>query len=107
MIRRYGLFALVILLGLAAGLRDGFDAWVGGTTLPPVLSQTSVEVRDRHGVLMRVFPVEDGRVRLSLRLDQVDATYLSMLIAYEDKRFYHHNGVDPRAPMRQIGRAHV
>jgi penicillin-binding protein 1C len=105
MIRRYGLFALVILLGLAAGLRDGFDAWVGGTTLPPVLSQTSVEVRDRHGVLMRVFPVEDGRVRLSLRLDQVDATYLSMLIAYEDKRFYQHSGVDPAALARAATQA--
>lgn len=100
MIRRYGLFAVVIALGLAAGLRDGFDRWVADTVLPPVLVDTSVEVHDRHGALMRVFPVENGRIRLSLTLDQVDAGYLDMLVAYEDKRFYRHAGVDPIALAR-------
>ena len=100
MIRRFGLFALVVVLGVAAGLRDGFDTWVDITKMPPVLVETSVEVRDRNGVLMRVFPVEDGRVRLFLALGDVDANYLSMLIAYEDKRFYQHHGVDPIAALR-------
>lgn len=105
MIRRFGLFALVAVLGIAAGLRDGFDAWVAATDVPSVLVETSVEVRDRNGVLMRVFPVEDGRVRLSLGLDKVDPEYVSMLIAYEDKRFYQHHGVDPIAALRAIGQA--
>ncbi len=100
MIRRYGLFALVAVLGIAAGLRDGFERWVDTTKVPPVLVETSVEVRSREGRLMRVFPVEDGRVRLSLALADVDADYLSMLITYEDKRFYQHNGVDPVAALR-------
>lgn len=105
MIRRYGLFALVVALGLAAGLRDGFDRWVAATVLPPVLVETSVEVHDRHGALMRVFPVENGRVRLALRLDQVDAGYLDMLVTYEDKRFYRHAGVDPIALLRAAAQA--
>ena len=103
--RRFALFAVVILLGVTAGLRDGFDAWVGETILPPVLAETSVEVRDRHGALMRVFPVEDGRVRLAVGLDQVDGAYLGMLVEYEDKRFYSHSGVDPIALSRAVVQA--
>jgi penicillin-binding protein 1C len=105
MIRRFGLFALVGLLGLGAGLRDGFDAWVDGTAVPPVLVETSAEVRDRHGALMRAFPVEDGRVRLAVALDQVDPEFISMLLRYEDKRFYRHSGVDPLAMLRAASQA--
>ena len=105
MIRRFVPFVLVLALWGAAALRDGVDRWVGTTVLPPVLVETSVEMRDRHGVLMRVFPVEDGRVRLALRLDQVDPAFVSMLIAYEDKRFYRHSGVDLLALLRATGQA--
>jgi len=100
MITRFGLIALAIGLLCAAGLRDGFDQWVKTTELPPVLVETSVEVHDRRGTLLRVFPVEDGRVRLNLTLDQVDPDFIAMLIAYEDKRFYTHVGVDPWAALR-------
>ncbi len=105
MIRRYGLFALVLTLLVAAGLRDGFDTWVDATVLPPVLVETSVEVRDRTGTMLRVFPVEDGRVRLALRLDQVDPAFMDMLVTYEDKRFWQHRGVDPRAALRAMAQS--
>lgn len=105
MIRRFGLFVLVAGLFIAAGLRDGFDDWVNATDVPPIMVETSVEVRDRAGVLIRVFPVEDGRVRLALSLRDVDPDYLAMLIAYEDKRFYRHHGVDPIAALRAIAQA--
>lgn len=100
MIRRHGLFALVLLLGVAAGLRDHLDELIAQTDLPPVLAETSVEVRDRNGALLRVFPVEDGRVRMAVQAAAVDPAFLAMLIAYEDKRFYQHNGVDARALLR-------
>jgi penicillin-binding protein 1C len=100
MIRRYGLFAIVLVLGIGAGLRDRFDVWVAATDVPPVLTETSVEVRDRNGKLLRVFPVEDGRVRLALRASEVDAQFVEMLIAYEDKRFFRHSGVDPAGIVR-------
>jgi penicillin-binding protein 1C len=105
MIRRFGLFALVAVLMLAAGLRDRFDVWVDDTVLPPVLVETSVEVRDRQGQLMRVFPVEDGRVRLALGPGQVDPGFIAMLVAFEDKRFWRHHGVDPLAALRAFGQA--
>ncbi len=100
MIGRFGLFALALILGVGAGLRDAGDRWIDATVLPPVLIETSVEVHDRSGALMRVFPVEGGRVRLALRPDQVDPDFIAMLIAYEDKRFYRHAGVDPLAVLR-------
>ncbi|MEW9918114.1 penicillin-binding protein 1C [Marimonas sp. MJW-29] len=103
MIRAHVFLALVLALGMGAGLRDAFDTWVAKTEVPPVLVETSVEVRDRHGTLMRVFPVEDGRVRLNFALADVDPDFLSMLIAYEDKRFYRHAGVDPWAALRAAG----
>ena len=105
MIPRLAPFALALVLGLGAGLRDSFDTWVDGTVLPPVLVETSVEVLDRDGRLLRVFPVEDGRVRLALRLEDVDRDFLDMLIAYEDKRFWQHRGVDPRAMLRAAAQA--
>ncbi|MEM9968449.1 MAG: penicillin-binding protein 1C [Pseudomonadota bacterium] len=105
MIRRYGLFYLVVLLGCAAAVRDGVDQWVADTDLPPVLVETSVEMRDRHGELLRVFPVENGRLRLGLDLNHVDPDFLEMLIAYEDKRFYQHRGVDARAALRAAWQA--
>ncbi len=105
MIRRFGLFALVGVLGIAAALRDGFDAWVDATDVPPILTETSVEARDRHGHLLRVFPVEDGRVRLALDLKDVDPAFLEMLVTYEDKRFFDHNGVDLIAALRAVGQA--
>jgi penicillin-binding protein 1C len=100
MTRRFGLFILVLVLGIGAGLRDQLDVWVASTDLPPVLVETSTEVRDRHGALLRVFPVEDGRIRLALHPRDVDPQFIDMLIAYEDKRFYRHAGVDPIALFR-------
>ena len=94
----------LLLVGLA---RDRLDQWIAATDLPPVLTETSVEVRDRDGELLRVYTVSDGRWRLAVTPDQVDAGYLAMLIAYEDQRFYSHAGVDLRAILRATGQAAV
>ena len=100
------LFALALLLFAAAALRDGVEAWVGATELPVMLSDTSVEVRDRDGVLLRAYPVGDGLMRLPPpSLGRVDARYLAMLLAYEDKRFRSHSGVDPLAMARAVAQA--
>ncbi|WP_306129854.1 transglycosylase domain-containing protein, partial [Roseovarius sp. MMSF_3350] len=100
---------LLLLLALtlfAAGLgRDKLDQWITATDLPPLLTPLSTEVRDRTGTLLRVYTVEDGRWRLGATPDAVDAGYLDMLIAYEDKRFYTHSGVDPRAILRATAQA--
>lgn len=99
------------LIGLALGLvvaatgYDRLNAWVGATDLPPLVVETSVEVLDRNGQLLRAYTVDDGRWRLGVEFAAVDPAFLAMLVAYEDKRFYRHSGVDPRAFLRAIGQA--
>lgn len=98
--------AVALVLYAGALLRDRFDAWVAATDLPPVLAETSVEVRDREGRLMRAYPVADGLMRLAPpAAGGVDPRFVAMLTAYEDKRFASHSGVDPRAMIRAVGQA--
>ncbi|WP_108483694.1 penicillin-binding protein 1C [Oceaniglobus ichthyenteri] len=94
------LFALAACLTLIGAGRDEFDAWVDATALPPLAIETAPEVRDRDGDLLRAYQVGDGRWRLDVTQDGVDARFIAMLLAYEDKRFYHHAGVDLRAVVR-------
>jgi penicillin-binding protein 1C len=62
-------------------------------------------VTDRDGRLLRPFITRDGYWRLPVTAKDVDPRYLAMLIAYEDKRFYEHGGVDPRALLRAAWQA--
>ena len=77
-------------------------AWVVSLG-PPPLGQGldfSPAVVDRVGRLLRPFATSAGRWRLPARADGVDPRYLDLLIAYEDKRFRNHRGVDPLALLR-------
>ena len=56
---------------------------------------------DRNGALLRVFPVDAGRWRMDVALADVDPRFLTMLLAWEDRRFERHSGIDWLA----IGRA--
>ena len=89
-------------LWLAALGRDRFDGWIDATVLPPLVVETSIEVLDRDGDLLRAYTVADGRWRLALPPDRVDPVYLAMLLAYEDKRFQDHPGVDARSMLRAV-----
>ena len=104
-VRAGPIFALVAGLWLAAIGRDAADAWIDATALPPLLVQTSVEVLDRNGDLLRAYTVADGRWRLAVQLSAVDPGFVSALLAYEDKRFYRHAGVDARAMARAVAQA--
>ncbi|QFR34979.1 penicillin-binding protein 1C [Ancylobacter sp. TS-1] len=88
---------------LAAG---GTTAWLAGVraAAPPAPSPAlSVEVLDRDGRLLRPFALKDGRWRLKAETGEVDRRYLDMLVAYEDRRFWQHGGVDPLALLRAAG----
>lgn len=98
----FSLAASLFLTGLA---RDRFDDWITATHLPPLALETSVEVTDRDGTLLRAYTVADGRWRMAVDLGDVDEDYRAMLIAYEDKRFYDHAGVDLRAMSRAVAQA--
>jgi penicillin-binding protein 1C len=64
--------------------------------------EVSTTIIDRHGKLLRAYAMADGRWRLPVHAaKEVDPTYLKLLFAYEDRRFYSHGGVDVLA----LGRA--
>ena len=95
--------ALVSALLIAVAIGGLFAYVVSLGPLPlDEARQTSVTVVDRHGKLLRAFAMADGRWRLPVdATTEVDPRYLKLLLAYEDKRFYQHHGVDPLA----VGRA--
>ena len=70
---------------------------------PPPLGrdlEVSTLVLDRNGKLLRAYLTSEGRWRLPATREQVDPIFLEALLAYEDKRFFFHPGVDPLAVMR-------
>ena len=89
---------LLLLAGFGAAVRDRFDRWVDATELPLLDVPTGVEVLARDGSLLRAFQVSDGRWRLAP--GAVDQGFVEMLIAWEDRRFRTHSGVDPVALLR-------
>lgn len=98
--RRFALslMAAVLVLGIGAGARDRFDAWVDATALPRLEVPVGVEVAARDGTLLRAFQVADGRWRLAA--GPVDPLFLDMLMIWEDRRFRRHAGIDARALLR-------
>ena len=62
-------------------------------------------VLDRDGHLLRAFTTPDGRWRLDAKPEDVSPTYLSLLMTFEDRRFWKHPGVDPAAMGRAVVQA--
>ena len=78
---------------------------VADRTNPPDLTRyqtLSQEVVARDGMLLRPYLSKDGYWRLRTNVRDVNARYLTLLKAYEDKRFDDHLGVDPFAVVRAI-----
>lgn len=81
-----------------------FAAWVYSLGPLPLeqAKQVSTTIVDRNAKLLRAYAMADGRWRLPVDANTaVDPGYLKLLLAYEDRRFYSHGGVDPLA----LGRA--
>ena len=96
-----------IAVGAAAVLISGAAAVLGleavDRAYPPPLEKAglvSAEVLDADGQLLRAFATPEGRWRLKTTAADVDPQFLRMLIAYEDRRFRDHSGVDFRALAR-------
>lgn len=107
---------LVVPLRRRAGIAAGFAALTGALLVvatllvldradpPPLAPPTvSAEVVDRNGDLLRAFLAPDGQWRLKVGLHGIDPDFVRMLLAYEDKRFRSHPGVDPLAVLRAAG----
>ncbi|MGX5718838.1 penicillin-binding protein 1C [Shinella zoogloeoides] len=72
---------------------------------PPVgvADTVSKEVLDRDGRLLRAFATPQGHWRLKTTAADVDPQFIRMLLAYEDRRFNAHSGIDPLALLRAAG----
>ncbi|HEY0213987.1 MAG TPA: penicillin-binding protein 1C [Paenirhodobacter sp.] len=99
------LAASALALMLMAGGRDAVNDWVARTDLPDLSVPVGTVVLARDGTILRAFAVADGRWRLDP--GTVDPDYVNRLIAYEDRRFPRHNGVDPVAMLRAAVQAVV
>jgi penicillin-binding protein 1C len=94
-----GILLLIFLAGMAA-------AGVGIALLGPGPRgddlQFSTLVVDREGRLLRPYTTPDGRWRLPAKVEDVDPRFVELLLAYEDKRFHQHIGIDPLALLRAV-----
>ncbi len=87
----FGLATMMALSGILA--IETAAIWEG---LPRLNASQDISrvVLDRNGQLLRAFTTNAGRWRLPLNHNDVDQRYLEMLFAFEDRRFFEHNGVD-------------
>ena len=91
-----------------------FTTWIISLGPLPLAQarEVSTTVVDRNGKLLRAYAMADGRWRLPVDARTgVDPGYLKLLLAYEDRRFYSHSGVDPlalgRAAFQLVSRGHI
>ncbi len=97
--RRFALAGFTVIAALT-GLAIGADR-----LYPPDLSRLtpSPVVEDRHGAMLRAFQTPDQQWRLVAGPADVSDAYLKLLVDVEDKRFWHHPGIDPFALARAVG----
>ena len=95
------LIGLLAFTGAAYGLYLKTFADAGPLPLEEAKA-LSVTVVDRDDRLLRAFTTTEGKWRLPLHPKDVDPHYLKMLFAFEDKRFYSHHGIDPKAVVRAV-----
>jgi penicillin-binding protein 1C len=114
--RRWRRIKLAGSVSAAAGLilMGAFAAWVISLGPLPLAQarQISMTIVDRNGKLLRAYAMADGRWRLPVDAKTgVDPGYLKLLLAYEDRRFRSHAGVDPlalgRAAFQLVTRGHI
>jgi penicillin-binding protein 1C len=99
-LRRY-MIALVCVALLAY---LAFECALAALPFPDLArwNRTSPVVLAQDGSILKAYITEDGYWRLRTTPQDVPKQYLDMLLAYEDRRFYGHNGVDPIAIARSL-----
>ena len=112
--RRFRRAALMTLPVVGLALAVMVAAWTVSLGPLPLheAREISTTIVDRHGKLLRAYAMADGRWRLPVHAaTEVDPTYLKLLLAYEDRRFYSHGGVDllalGRAAFQLTTRGHI
>jgi penicillin-binding protein 1C len=107
-------FAALIFTIICTCAIGAFFAWALPLGPLPLTAarEVSTTIVDRNGKLLRAYAMADGRWRLPVDAKTgVDPGYLKLLLAYEDRRFRLHRGVDPlalgRAGLQLVTRGHI
>jgi penicillin-binding protein 1C len=102
-LRRWVRSSLIVVSAATVAALAGASCWIASLGPAPLGEGLafSTLVVDRDGKLLRPYTTLEGRWRLPATRENVDPRFLAMLLAYEDKRFNAHHGVDPLA----LGRA--
>jgi penicillin-binding protein 1C len=106
---RWMAVGLVVVCGLVGGGALYARSAIAdiASTLPPTPDAATLPVSaavvDRAGLLLRPFTTADGRWRLPVAVTDVDRHFLKMLIAYEDRHFEDHGGIDWSSMWRAAG----
>ncbi|MAT87797.1 MAG: penicillin-binding protein 1C [Aestuariivita sp.] len=69
---------------------------------PGRLSDLSSVVRSNKEEVLELRLSKSGHWRETVRLSEIDPQLIDLLIAYEDKRYWQHSGVDPLAIIRAL-----
>ena len=100
------LAALLLVLDLAFPLPAAARAAGGGAAGSAVKAGTAVDatlvVLAEDGSALRTWPGSDGALRHPARIADVSPRYLEALLAYEDRWFYWHAGINPFAMARAL-----
>ena len=98
---RWGRWPLGIGALLGAALCVMLITWYMGAELPdePPQIESSI-ILDAQGRELAVLQRDENRV--DVELDEIDPVVVEALVAAEDRRFYDHDGVDPRGLLRAV-----
>jgi penicillin-binding protein 1C len=82
-------------------------AWVSLPLPAPLASRNrgvgqGVTIEDRHGLALRSTRTADGGRSRWVSYDAMDPDLINAFVATEDRRFWEHRGVDPRAVVRAV-----
>ncbi|MBC8089439.1 MAG: transglycosylase domain-containing protein [Phycisphaerae bacterium] len=97
---RRALLAATLLLAAGIGASAAFVLWpLSASDLVPA-PQSGVVITDRAGAVLRTSRASDGSRFRWVALSTMEPSLLAAFIATEDRGFYSHHGVEPRAVMR-------
>ncbi len=91
---------VAVALALVALLAVALDR-----AFPPNLARLQTlgtEVIDRQGRTVALLPAPGGVWRFATSADDVSPVFLDLLVATEDRHFWHHPGIDPLALARAL-----
>jgi penicillin-binding protein 1C len=92
------IFLLVLFSNIILGA--GLFFWISQPPNPGRLAEVSQVLRASNNTILNLRLTQDGFWREKANLEEIDPQLVAILVAYEDQKFWSHNGVDPQAIIR-------